>query len=50
MCSRAQWWLVITSPLDDTNDAEHPLPNRSAPRRAFVRHSSSGVTPWASWK
>ena len=29
MQGREQWWLVITRPLGETNDAEHPVLNRN---------------------
>jgi hypothetical protein len=29
-----QWWLVITRPLDETKDAEHPVLNRNDDSRA----------------
>jgi hypothetical protein len=44
MHSRAQWWLVITRPREETNDAEQ-LGSRTEARRMWSNHSLVGVNP-----
>ncbi len=42
---RAQWWLVITRPWDDTSEAEQPPAMRTEAMRTWSSHAWSGVNP-----
>ena len=46
MQERAQWWLVITSPLSETMLPEQPPPRRTEERRTWSSHSLSGPNPY----
>ena len=39
------WWLVSTSPLDDTNDPEPPELNRTLDRCKCSNQARSGSKP-----
>ena len=45
MQERAQWWLVMTRPSPETNEAEQPPPYRTAESRTWSIHWSDGVKP-----
>src|ERR1019366_6575860 len=41
-----QWWLVMTSPSGDTNDAEHPPSETTAERVSLVGSASCAGSIW----